>query len=201
MAGEIYITVEEVIVEILEVGQQGPAGAQGPQGEPGIQGPQGETGAQGPQGDTGPQGPQGETGPVAAWGTIPGTLSDQADLQAALDAKLNKSGGVVTGVAETEKTDHVINGAGQTVTLNYPDGNAQTITCLTSDDFTIAKGSGWPSVAASMSLYVKGAPGAPTWSGWSEVNSAPDFSGVTTRGRYEISTLSGDLFIDTVEEA
>jgi hypothetical protein len=32
-----------------------------------------------------------------AWGSITGTLSDQTDLQTALDARLNKSGGTVTG--------------------------------------------------------------------------------------------------------
>lgn len=90
-------------------GDTGETGPQGPQGIQGIQGPQGETGE---TGATGPQGPQGERGlPVdisvngqtytqvsgtitlpdypdeVAWGNIQGTLSDQADLQSALDAK------------------------------------------------------------------------------------------------------------------
>lgn len=62
----------------------GPQGIQGNQGIPGIQGIQG---IQGPQGNQGDQGIQGPVGPAPAWGTIPGTLSDQADLQTALDAK------------------------------------------------------------------------------------------------------------------
>ena len=46
------------------------------------------------QGPVGPQGPPG----IDEWGEIDGTLADQTDLQAALDAKLNLSGGVMTGV-------------------------------------------------------------------------------------------------------
>ena len=64
-------------------GPQGPQGDQGDTGPEGPQGPQGSQGSQGVPGDTGPIGP---TGP-SVWGTITGTLSDQSDLQAALDAK------------------------------------------------------------------------------------------------------------------
>lgn len=85
-------------------GPQGPAGAQGPAGEKGEIGPAGPQGIQGPRGDTGPQGPQGKDGvpgPMgpqgpkgdkgdpgegsSTWGAITGTLSDQTDLQNALD--------------------------------------------------------------------------------------------------------------------
>lgn len=65
-------------------GDPGPTGAQGPQGNPG---PQGDIGPQGPQGLQGDPGPQGEPGAGASWGGIDGTLSDQTDLQTALDAK------------------------------------------------------------------------------------------------------------------
>lgn len=76
-------------------GAQGPAG---PQGDIGPQGPQGNTGAagtpgaqgvKGDTGNTGAQGPQGIQGVPGAstWGSLTGTLSNQADLQAALDAK------------------------------------------------------------------------------------------------------------------
>ena len=93
-----------------DTGEQGPkgdTGPQGPQGIQGIQGPKGEQGDQGPQGpqgiqgeqgpkgdtgETGPQGPQGEQGPqgpagASVWGSITGDLSDQTDLQTALDDK------------------------------------------------------------------------------------------------------------------
>lgn len=53
----------------------------------GAQGPQGDPGPQGPQGDPGPQGPAGS--PI--WGTITGTLSNQTDLQSALDGKSGTS--------------------------------------------------------------------------------------------------------------
>lgn len=45
------------------------------------------------------QGPQGDVGPAAAWGNIPGVLSDQADLQSALDAKAPKANPAFTGDA------------------------------------------------------------------------------------------------------
>lgn len=51
----------------------------------------GDTGATGSTGATGATGATGPTGPASAWGTIPGTLSNQTDLQAALDAKLDDS--------------------------------------------------------------------------------------------------------------
>lgn len=71
-------------------GAQGPAGPQGIQGvagADGAQGPQGIQGIQGIQGPEGPQGPQGDPGGGGAWGGITGTLADQIDLQATLDAK------------------------------------------------------------------------------------------------------------------
>lgn len=96
-------------------GIQGIQGIQGPQGETGATG---ATGEQGPQGIQGVQGPKGDTGDpvtitvnnttytqsqgnitlpdyptVAAttWGNITGTLSNQTDLQNALDAKANSA--------------------------------------------------------------------------------------------------------------
>jgi len=56
----------------------------------GADGAAGTAGSQGPAGPVGPAGPQGPPGP-SLWGGIGGTLSTQADLQAALDLKLNAS--------------------------------------------------------------------------------------------------------------
>lgn len=53
----------------------GSGGTPGPQGPPGADGAAGADGAQGP------------AGPAPVWGTITGTLSDQTDLQSALDGK------------------------------------------------------------------------------------------------------------------
>lgn len=96
-----------------EIGPRGPVGFTGPegdQGEQGIQGPPGPTGPRGLEGDQGPTGapgtpgatgptgatgatgatgPQGPPGTGGEWGQITGTLSDQTDLQSALDAKTN----------------------------------------------------------------------------------------------------------------
>lgn len=93
-------------------GPQGPQGEQGPEGPQGPVGPQGEPGPQGEQGVQGPQGPAGQDGrdgviqytagtgiditnnvisatgsAVVSWGDINGTLSNQTDLQNALNAK------------------------------------------------------------------------------------------------------------------
>ena len=91
------------VIAIGPAGPQGPAGPKGDTGATGAQGPQGETGAQGPKGDTGdpvtitvngttytqsggnitlPNYPNG-----GVWGNITGTLSNQTDLQDALDDK------------------------------------------------------------------------------------------------------------------
>lgn len=88
---------------------------------------QGEKGAGGTQGVQGPPGPAGqglaaggttdqvlaknsdadydtkwvtETGGGGTWGSITGSIPDQADLQAALDAKLNLSGGTMAGLLD-----------------------------------------------------------------------------------------------------
>lgn len=94
-----------------EKGEQGPIGPQGPKGETGERGPEG------PQGPMGPQGPKGDPGAGSetsievngqtynadaegkitlpdypdevVWGNVKGTLSDQTDLQNALNAKQN----------------------------------------------------------------------------------------------------------------
>lgn len=97
-------------------GPQGPIGPRGFTGAQGVAGPQGPKGDKGPQGPQGPQGEPGEDGTIvtgtddgtnwtsltidgvthgfaaggggdAVWGSITGTLSNQTDLQNALDAK------------------------------------------------------------------------------------------------------------------
>lgn len=100
-------------------GPQGPTGAtgpQGPKGDTGATGATGATGPQGPQGEQGIQGPAGQDGLTTeievngqtytqvsgkitlpnyptvlptTWGDITGTLSDQTDLQNALNDKQN----------------------------------------------------------------------------------------------------------------
>jgi hypothetical protein len=102
-------------------GDTGATGPQGPAGATGPQGPQGATGPQGPQGDTGATGATGPAGPglapgglagqIAAkasgadfdviwidppnpnWGHIGGSITDQADLQAALATNLSDAKG------------------------------------------------------------------------------------------------------------
>jgi hypothetical protein len=71
-----------------DTGDTGPQGPVGPAGADGAQGPSGGDGSAGPEGPVGPQGPQGvqgPPGPAATWGSIGGTISDQVDLQNALD--------------------------------------------------------------------------------------------------------------------
>jgi hypothetical protein len=116
-----------------EQGEQGEQGVQGLQGAPGVQGEQGLQGIQGIQGIQGLPGADGvgvpsggSTGQILAkasnddydsewvdqsgggggeWGDITGTLSDQTDLQAALDLKiesLNFDGGNATTILITD---------------------------------------------------------------------------------------------------
>lgn len=59
----------------------------------------GVPGPQGPQGIQGPQGPVGPPGEGGTWGSIVGTLSNQTDLQTALNLKANLAGPVFTGDA------------------------------------------------------------------------------------------------------
>lgn len=74
-------------------GPAGAAGAAGANGSPGAMGAAGPEGPAGPTGPAGAAGAAGATGPAgpSVWGGITGTLSTQADLQAALDQKLNAS--------------------------------------------------------------------------------------------------------------
>jgi len=93
-------------------GDRGPQGPKGEQGEKGDQGPRGFSGGPGPAGEGVPAG--GTTGQVlkkssnadydtewgtgggggGTWGTITGTLSDQTDLQSALDDRVPYVGAV-----------------------------------------------------------------------------------------------------------
>ena len=111
-------TITGTISGIIEGTIDGSVGVPGPQGPAGSQGPQGIQGVPGPAGVGVPTG--GTAGQVlakidgvnyntewvdstasAVWGNITGTLSDQTDLQTALDAKVNILGGsLVSGFLE-----------------------------------------------------------------------------------------------------
>src|SRR5512137_1257766 len=67
-------------------------------GSVGVPGPAGSPGATGPQGPEGPPGPPGEGG---AWGSIVGTLSNQTDLQSALNLKAPLASPALSGVPTT----------------------------------------------------------------------------------------------------
>ena len=68
-------------------------------------GPQGLQGLMGLQGLQGPQGPEGPAGPGSVWGTITGTLSNQADLLSALNAKQPLDSDLTTIAGLTATTD------------------------------------------------------------------------------------------------
>ena len=64
----------------------------------------------GPAGPVGPQGPAGPSG-QGAWGTISGTLSDQTDLQDALDAKANSADlGTMAEVNDVSSSNNIVYG-------------------------------------------------------------------------------------------
>ena len=90
VAQEPIIKVEQVTTDI-NIGVTGVRGPQGDKGDKGDKGDTGATGPQGIQGDKGDTGDTGPTGPVSAWGTIQGTLSNQTDLQTALDGKVDEN--------------------------------------------------------------------------------------------------------------
>lgn len=151
----ITLTKNNRSVVLNQTGKRGPKGNTGPQGEQGPQGPQGPQGIQGPQGV---QGLPGKGVPIGGsvddvltkissddyetawkpvsdifsidWGQITGTLSDQTDLQNALNLKANvsdlsdyvmKSGDTMTGtlkIASSYPSDDVIGGTDGTNRLN-----------------------------------------------------------------------------------
>jgi hypothetical protein len=119
-------------------GLTGAAGATGPQGVAGATGATGVTGAQGVIGLTGPAGATGATGAAGAtgstgpagpsvWGGITGTLSDQADVAAALTAKspiagsasIVTVGSVVTGTWDASTIQYNRGGTGITASPTY----------------------------------------------------------------------------------
>ena len=113
-----------------DTGNTGPQGPEGPAGAastvPGPQGDPGEIGPEGPQGDPGPQGPPG----VTTWGGLTGTLSDQLDLQVALNGKAASSHthaqtdvtGLVATLAAKEPADSAIQAH---ITSAHAPANAQ----------------------------------------------------------------------------
>jgi hypothetical protein len=107
-------------------GPTGPAGADGADGADGATGPTGPKGDKGDTGDTGPTGPKGDkgdtgdTGPAgpSVWGVITGSIPDQTDLQAALDAKADRD------ADQTFRTRHGDTGGGDIFTRNLWHGPA-----------------------------------------------------------------------------
>jgi hypothetical protein len=129
---------------------KGDTGAQGPQGPKGDRGPQGMDGQRGPKGEPGTNGRDGAIQYVAgtgieitsgnviqatgaatvSWGDIQGTLSNQNDLETALNAKQNTltAGDAITITSNTISANIVpadyftagdtVNGEGSSITLN-----------------------------------------------------------------------------------
>lgn len=131
-------TYEDFTPEQLEA-LTGPQGPKGDTGETGATGPKGDTGATGPAGPTGPQGPKGDkgdkgdTGPkgdkgdtgASEWGDIGGTLSNQTDLQNALDSKANSSD-IPTKVSDLTNDSGFITNTANNLTNYYTKTNTYT---------------------------------------------------------------------------
>ena len=101
---------------------KGDRGEKGDTGEPGPQGPKGD------KGDTGPKGDKGDSG-ASEWGDIGGTLSNQTDLQNALDSKADASN-IPT------KTSDLTNDSGYITSETDPVFNASVAKNITSTDIT-----------------------------------------------------------------
>jgi hypothetical protein len=129
-------------------------------------------------------------------------LAGQVDLK----TKLDKSGGTYTGVKETQLLSNVVDGAGQTINLDYTQGQTQVLTISSADAFTLDF-TNWPTTeAGAMTLIVNVAagitPGTVTWP--TTKNTAPDFTGITADtgyGIYQIFFAAGNYYIFVVEEA
>ena len=67
----------------------------------------------------GPAGATGATGPASAWGTIPGTLSDQTDLNTALLGKIPGAWATKSTAYTGTTADHVLDVTG-TTTITLP---------------------------------------------------------------------------------
>lgn len=171
-------------------GPQGIQGATGPQGETGPAGPEGPTGPQGQTGAAGADGysptatvtKSGDTatititdkngtttatvtdGSAASWGNITGTLSDQTDLQTALDAKLSKPSSAGTSGMVLQK-----NGSGadayawstiEASEVKYTDVNSHDKTADNEFDAlligitTTISASGWSSSPNAAGYYI-----------------------------------------------
>ncbi len=106
----------------------------------------GSVGVPGPVGPTGPQGPEGPPGPPGeggTWGSIVGTLSNQLDLQAALDLKAPLASPVFTGDARA-------------VTPAFGDND----TSISTTAFVQAALAGGTAVAKNLEVYVRNQSGS-----------------------------------------
>ena len=107
-------------------------------------------GEPGPMGPQGPEGPQGPPGYGAEWGNIGGTLSDQTDLQNALNAKANTAD--LGALADQDTVDY------QTEVTNKPTlGTMAAVNDAPSDNKEYARKNGaWSEVTG-------GGGGGGTW--------------------------------------
>lgn len=146
------------------------------------------------------QGPQGDVGPTPAWGTIPGVLSDQTDLQAALDAKAPKASPDFTGDASFAGAigEGVHTLTGTSVTLDPSLGTLQQHVLTAATTYVDGLSSG-----QSMTLMIDDGAGAlVTWPTLTWVNnggSAPTLSptGYTVIALWKAgTTLFGALIGD-----
>lgn len=90
------------LAQVIQVRSEGPQGKQGPQGD------------KGDKGDQGNQGPPG----VNTWGSITGTLSNQTDLQAVLDGKLDEQDSYIIDLANSSNATYSYTGS-QLSTITY----------------------------------------------------------------------------------
>lgn len=107
----------------------------------------------------GPQGIQGNTGPASAWGTIPGTLSNQSDLQTALNGKSATSHNhdsvyapIAKGVTNGDSHDHNGGDGAQIDHVNLANKGSNTHAQLDTFVSSKAAASGLASLDASSKL-------------------------------------------------
>lgn len=214
---------DEAAFEVLFAGPAGPTGPQGPQGPQGVPGegvPLGGTAGQvlakvdGVDYNTEWITPQDE---YAVWGGITGTLSDQLDLQAALDGKYpttNPSGFITSSALVGYATESFVTSQGYItssaltpyLTISSAESTYQPLSGMSAYLTKAGNLSGLTNLATARSNLDLGTLNSPTFAGLSIQGSGANISQLTSTaltisqagtGQFSIQPSSGITFPDT----
>jgi len=159
----------------------------------------GRQGVQGITGDTGATGATGPVGPGSTWGGIAGTLSDQTDLQAALDGKATSAQGTLADSA-TQPSDNVstlTNDAGYITSVPVASVNTQTgVVVLDADDISDTATTNKYMTAAEISKLA----GIAALAEVNTINSGDNVSLLTNNVPYLSQATTGTVFVSSLAD-